>query len=223
MIDTKHRGTNLHEMVRFSSNLKRPKAIAKQNNLHLSKEAPTTAANRLLQNISHMHSRSLPTNSNVAAVQEIGLSSGQALKKLIEEIDRLLKMKNSFKRENDRHYNWRYSSLLLLAGWSIFKLKNWSLGFFCFVVFFLEIFFIEIIEKKRANGAVSTSIREIRKKMRNLDKSLLAGTVDLEKLYSTVKERMTSKNCNLFIFRNLKCQCLQQRVIRESSETAKFD
>lgn len=177
-------------MVRFSSNLKRPKAIVKQNSSHLSKEAPTTTAatniSRLLQNISHTHTRSLPTNSNVAAVQEIGLTSEQALKKLIEEIDRLLKQKNCSKKAKDRNFNLRYSSLLLLAGWSISKMKNWSLGLFCLAVLFIEMFFIELIERKRKIGAVKASVEEIRKKMRKLDKSLLAGTADLEALYTTV-------------------------------------
>lgn len=177
-------------MVRFSSNLKRPKAISKQSSSLLSKEAPTTnisSQQRILKNYSHAHTRSLPSNSSAVAVvvQEIGLTSEQALKKLIEEIDRLLKEK-PFQLEQKQNFTLRYSSLLLLATWSIVKFGNWSLGLFCIVVLFMEFFLIEIIEKRRATEAVRNSIKKIRKKMRQMDKSLLAGSLDLETLYSIV-------------------------------------
>lgn len=181
-------------MVRFSSNLKRSKAVIKQSTPLLSKEAPasniSTAAlhhQKRLQQMSHTHSRSLPTNATAVTHQEeIGLSSGQALKKLIEEIERILKQDYSSKNKSNSKFILRFASLLLLAALSIYKLRNWNLGLFCSLVFVFEFFFIEIIENKRSAGLIRDSINEIRKKMRILDKTVLAGTIDLKELYSIV-------------------------------------
>jgi hypothetical protein len=69
--------------------------------------------------------------------------------------------------------------------------RNWRLGLFCSLVFFIEFFFIQIIENKRASSAVRASIKAIRKKMRELDKSFLAGTIEIESLYSIVIDFIT--------------------------------
>lgn len=217
------------EMVRFSSNLKRPKAVVKQSTPLLSKEAPASNISaaalhhqKRLQQASHSHSRSLPTNStSVTQQEEIGLSSGQALKKLIEEIDRILKQQYKSSKNNIKSsFILRFASLLLLAALSIFKLRNWYLGLFCSLVFIIEFFFIEIIEKKRATGVVRDSINEIRKKMRALDKAILAGTVDIDELYSIVP---VTYLVFLFIYRISKFHYHQPLVTRESLETEKFD
>jgi len=115
----------------------------------------------------------------------------------------------------------RFISLLLLAGWSVLKLGNWLLGLFCSIVFIIELFFIEIIERKRADGAIHASIKEIGKKMRELDKSLLSGAIDIESLYSVVLTKLVFKL--LFFCRILGFQYHRQPVICESLETAKSD
>jgi hypothetical protein len=196
----RHQGDDKHGMVRLSSNLKKPKAVIKQSTPLLSKEAPCSnisAASlsyqkRLqLQQSSHSHSRSLPTNSTAVQQEEIGLTSGQVLKKLIGEIDRILNQEKLYKINTKFIFIMRLSSLLLLAVWSVYVMGNWRLGLFCSLVFLIEFFFIEIIENKRASSAVRASIKAIRKKMRELDKSFLAGTIDIESLYSIVIDFIT--------------------------------
>lgn len=185
-------------MVRFSSNVKRPKAVVKQNQPVISKEAPPTIQipkqkqprNRVNSYYGHAHSRSLPSNPHqISFIQEIGLSSGQAIKKLIEEIDRIL-LKHKSAKKTLKAFDiiplLRYSSILLLAIVSLWKRENLSFGLFCSFILCCEIFFIEIIEAKRGSTVVSNSIREIRNNLRKLDKLLLSGTIQPNSLYSLV-------------------------------------
>ena len=193
-------------MVKFNSNLKRPKVVIKQTTPLLSKEAPSAnistsnlSHQKRLQQISHSHSRSLPTNSGIVKQDEIGLSSGQALKKLIDEIDRILKQHEPFKNKDNLNYILRYASLLLLAGLNIFKQENLYLGLFCFLVFLVEFVFIERIEKKRAVSTVRSSIKEIRHKMRILDKAFLARKINLDELYAIVLNRIYNRSIVIFL------------------------
>lgn len=187
-------------MVRFSSNLKRPKAIIQQKYPFLSKEAPVfnqkhQQREQRAYNVSHSHSHSLPANYAVGAtiVEEIGLTSEQALKKLIGELDRILKQKSTFKTIDQKSgFTLRYFSLFVFASWSLFKLGNWRLSLFCGLILALEIGLIEFIEKKRSAGAVRSSIKEIREKLRKIDKSLLSGSIDLDTLYSLVTSKYIS-------------------------------
>ena len=92
------------KMVRFSSNLKRPKVVAKQSGPLISKEAPVIphfqnqkfhkfAVQQItkLSTITHDPYRRARIPSSIT-VHEIGLSTGQAVKKLIEEIDQFFKL-----------------------------------------------------------------------------------------------------------------------------------
>ena len=183
-------------MVRFSSNLKRPKVVVKQNVPLMSKEAPsnfTFAQSKFSQfTINHGHTRSTPTSPNVSSilVQEIGLSTGQAVKKLIKEIDRILKLypikrpSNSFTAKLS--FLLRYASLLTLTILSQCANFSSQMGLFSGFILISEYIFIELMEKKRMNSSVPNSMKAIRNKLRTIDKSLLVDSLDLDSLYTTV-------------------------------------
>lgn len=169
-------------MVKFSSNLKRPKVVSKQTGPFVSKEAPPNY--KLHQN--HSLTRSLPSSphSSSIVVQEIGLSTGQAVKKLIEEIDRILQIKrNHFNYKFNINQFLRYFSLLTMTVFSREDNVGWFYGF----ILFSEVIFIELIERRRRASSVPDSMKEIKKKLRLIDKSILSETIDLDNVYSQVK------------------------------------
>lgn len=179
-------------MVRFSSNLKRPKVVAKQNAPLLSKEAPVHASKISQIQGLHSHTRSLPNSHHVSSitVHEIGLSTEHAVRKLIEEIDRVLhlkRLKHSSSRIKLTSFL-RYATLLVLTilplRWSN---SSFQMGLFCGLILISELIFIELIERKRMKSSVPDSMKEIRNKLRRIDKKLLANEAnDLESLYTTV-------------------------------------
>ena len=184
-------------MVRFSSNLKRPKVVAKQSFPLISKEAPTTSTfskSKLSQihQINHTHTRSLPTSPHASSiiVHEIGLSTGQAVKKLIEEIDRVLQLKPnklelSFKMKLS--FLLRCLSLLTLTVLSLWTNSSRKMGLFCGFMLISEFIFIELMERKRMKTSVPDCMKEIRSKLRRIEMNVLAETIDLEALYTTVR------------------------------------
>ena len=179
-------------MVRYGSNVKRPKSvIIKQNFPVLSKEAPTSTStqsskqklrNRNTSIYGHHHtpSLSLPSNPHhLPVINEIGLTSTQAIKKLIEEIDRILKEPNTQKMKRTRMSSMlRYFSLISFSIRSLWKLENFTFGIFCAGLLLSELILIEFIEKINVENSVKNSIKEIRNKLRKLDKSLLSNRSD---------------------------------------------
>lgn len=201
-------------MVRFSSNAKRPKAVVKHNSPAISKEAPPTIQstkqkqhrNRTISAFTgHAHTRSLPSNPHqISVIPEIGLTSEQAIKRLIEEIDRvLLKHEKSKKNQICLLPFLRYFSLFLISIWK--QQKTWSFGLFCSLISGFEAFFIEFLEKNNSNRSVSNSIKEIRNNLRKLDKSILSGTIQPNSLYSTVST-LNHKTVTKYFF-CLELQC----------------
>lgn len=196
-------------MVKFSSNVKRPKALLKQNSKHLSKEAPVLHHKETLKqrainynsdtstftssnphsSHSHSHARSLPSNPRVSVIEEVGLASSTAIKALIEEIDKCLS--NSSTRRivlNDISgivLLIRYLNLLVMTIWG-FRSLNWSLFAFSGSFLLLELIFVELIEGTRKIQVIPKAIKRIRSKLRKLDKSLLSGSVNLDELYRSV-------------------------------------
>lgn len=194
-------------MVRFSSNLKRPKVVAKQSGPLISKEAPvisTFPKSKVSQirgatnhQIIHNHTRSLPTSPHPSSitVHEIGLSTGQAVKKLIEEIDRVLQIK-PLRKLNETKLSGllRQFCLLVLTVLSLWTDPSRILGLFCGFILIAEFIFVELMERKRMNNSVPDSIKEIRSKLRRIDKQLLAESLDLEALYTTVHKHFIIYN-----------------------------
>lgn len=201
-------------MVRFSSNLKRPKVVAKQSVPLLSKEAPsisTLPKSKASQILGlHAHARSLPNSPHVASitVHEIGLSTDQAVRKLIEEIDRVLHLKTRLT------FNSRIKLTSFLRYATLFALTISNFGLFCGFILLFELIFIELIEKKRMKSSVPDSMKEIRNKLRRIDKKLLSNDPNyLESLYSTVHKLY--KFINIYsLFRCLRFLCRQLRVTR---------
>lgn len=215
-------------MVRFSSNVKRPKAVIKQNNPLISKEAPanigTTSHNHYPPpHAPHGHSRSLLSNNEISIIQEIGLSSSQAMKKLIEEIDRLLRDKRPLhtSRPGRNVPVLRYLSLLTSATWALWKLENWSIGIFCISILAAELLFIEFIERLRAKGAVLGSIKTIRSKLRKLDKSLLSGKSNLDSVYSLVPHTYKTFKFLIIFIVELQCTSVYCHKLHESYKRRK--
>ena len=183
-------------MVRSGSNSKRVKSNLKH---HYSQEAPAnlnfystpkaTAAkkgfnlsNSNYGNHSHSHSLSLAPHH---FSETIGLSSSQAIKRLVEEIDRIIankKRNDDFLIKLELKSGLRYALLIILS--SIYVNRGGSFGWVCLAVLVTEIVFIEIIEKRRKRIETVSAVEAVRAKLRAMDKSLLAGTLQAESIYS---------------------------------------
>ena len=196
-------------MVRFGSNLKRPKTISR----HVVNKEPALAINvtrstyKSSENQQHQHQPQQirqrhavqnranepehPSNTEISTVL-MGLTSGQAIKKLIEEIDRLLKEQARKQKYTGIDQTvvllvLRYLCILLLTIRS-FSLRalNRPIGIFFGSLLLLEILFIEFVERRRKRNSITWAIEQIKNELKKLDKALLTGKTSLNSLYELV-------------------------------------
>lgn len=141
----------------------------------------------------HAHSRSLPTAASAHDVSSgAGLSTSDALRALVGELDRLVAADTSRKWPSLRQLFsdaslaaiLRHVSLLVLL---LAAIRGRRVDAFVYVVVLasLELFLVEGVWRRQRKFALCNALRDIRNELRALDKASLSGAMRPEQLYHT--------------------------------------